>query len=66
MAHISGLVATGEFNNPFEIVIKTLRGPRSGLIFLKELEEKIKNHNHQIAGVATQLLEVQQPYLQII
>jgi len=43
MAHISGLVATQELNNPFEycdIVTttthKTLRGPRSGLIFFKK------------------------------
>ena len=51
MAHISGLVATKEFNNPFEycdIVTttthKTLRGPRSGMIFFKkELEEKINS-----------------------
>ena len=42
MAHISGLVATGEMNNPFEycdIVTttthKTLGGPRSGMIFFK-------------------------------
>lgn len=40
MAHISGLIAAGEQNNPFEycdIVTstthKTLRGPRSGMIF---------------------------------
>ena len=76
MAHISGLVATQEFNNPFEycdIVTttthKTLRGPRSGMIFFKkEFEDKINfsvfpslqggPHNHQISGVATQLLEV--------
>lgn len=43
MAHISGLVATQEINNPFEycdIVTttthKTLRGPRAGLIFSKK------------------------------
>ena len=49
MAHFSGLVATNEYNNPFEycdIVTstthKTLGGPRSGLIFFrKELEDKI-------------------------
>ncbi|KAL0246241.1 hypothetical protein GEMRC1_007453 [Eukaryota sp. GEM-RC1] len=42
MAHISGLVAAGVCNNPFEhsdIVVttthKTLRGPRSGLIFYR-------------------------------
>eukprot|EP01051_Picozoa_sp_SAG22_P010353 SAG22_NODE_927_length_6466_cov_3.979582_4_plen_470_part_00 len=43
MAHISGLVAAGEHNNPFEycdIVTttthKSLRGPRSGLIFFRK------------------------------
>ena len=78
MAHISGLVATQELSNPFELcdvvtttTHKTLRGPRSGMIFFKkEFEEQINfsvfpglqggPHNHQIAGVATQLLEVQQ------
>lgn len=49
---------------------KTLRGPRAGMIFFKkELEEAINfsvfpglqggPHQHQIAGIATQLLEVQ-------
>ena len=43
MAHISGLVAAAEHNNPFEhcdIVTttthKSLRGPRSGLIFFRK------------------------------
>ncbi len=76
MAHVSGLVATKEFNSPFEYcdvvtstTHKTLRGPRSGLIFYKkELKEKIDfavfpglqggPHNHQICALATQLLEV--------
>ena len=79
MAHISGLVVTEEMNNPFnycDVVTstthKTLRGPRSGMIFFrKELEDKINfsvfpmlqggPHQHQIAGLATQLLEVQTP-----
>ena len=79
MAHISGLVAAKEHNNPFEYcdvvtstTHKTLRGPRSGLIFCKkELEEAVNfavfpglqggPHNHQIAGVANQLLEVDTP-----
>ena len=77
MAHISGLVATEELSNPFEYcdvvtttTHKTLRGPRSGIIFFKrELEDSINfsvfpglqggPHNNQIAGLATQLLEVQ-------
>ena len=76
MAHISGLVATQELSNPFEFcdvvtttTHKTLRGPRSGLIFYrKEYEEDINfsvfpglqggPHQHQIAGVAVQLNEV--------
>jgi len=76
MAHVSGLVATQEFNSPFEhcdvvtsTTHKTLRGPRSGLIFYKkELKDKIDfavfpglqggPHNHQICALATQLLEV--------
>lgn len=76
MAHFSGLVATNEFKNPFEFcdivtttTHKTLRGPRSGMIFFrKNFEDKINQavfpmlqggpHQHQIAGVATQLKEV--------
>lgn len=76
MAHISGIVATGECNNPFDYcdvvtstTHKTLRGPRAGIIFFKkELEDKINfsvfpglqggPHNHQIAGIANQLLYV--------
>ena len=79
MSHISGLVATQEFNDPFEYcdvvtttTHKTLRGPRSGMIFYKrELGDAIDfavfpglqggPHNHQIAGVANQLLEAQTP-----
>lgn len=82
MAHISGLVATGEADSPFQyadIVTttthKSLRGPRSGMIFMKNddrnFETKIANavfpglqggpHMHQVAAVATQLLEVATP-----
>ncbi|CCW68599.1 unnamed protein product [Phytomonas sp. Hart1] len=60
MAHISGLVAAEEQNNPFEYADvvtstthKTLRGPRSGLIFFRKrvmkgktemnLEDRINN-----------------------
>ena len=82
MAHISGLVATGEAANPFEYcdvvtttTHKSLRGPRSGMIFYRKdergFEDKINNavfpalqggpHEHQIAAVATQLKEVGTP-----
>jgi glycine hydroxymethyltransferase len=68
MAHISGLVAANVCNSPFEYcdvvtstTHKSLRGPRSGLIFSKkEHEDAINNaifptlqggpHNHQVAG----------------
>jgi len=83
MAHISGLVAAGVVDSPFEychIVTttthKTLRGPRAGMIFFRkdknlDFEKRINAavfpslqggpHNHQIAGIATQLLEVATP-----
>ena len=79
MAHISGLVATGVHSSPFpfaDVVTttshKSLRGPRSGLIFFKSaFKERIDSavfpalqggpHNHQIAALATQLREVQTP-----
>lgn len=75
MAHISGLVCAGEANSPFEhcdIVTttthKSLRGPRSGMIFCKEpLLDNINQavfpalqggpHNHQIAALAVALKE---------
>ncbi len=80
MAHISGLVATGNAKSPFpycDIVTttthKSLRGPRSGMIFFRKDERQFERrineaifpalqggpHQHQIAGVATQLLEVE-------
>ncbi|CAB4378331.1 serine hydroxymethyltransferase [Rhizophagus irregularis] len=53
IAHISGLVAGQEANNPFELcdvvtttTHKTLRGPRAGLIFFRkkdELENRVNN-----------------------
>mmetsp|Transcript_16941 Transcript_16941/g.25304 ORF Transcript_16941/g.25304 Transcript_16941/m.25304 type:complete len:460 (+) Transcript_16941:56-1435(+) len=84
IAHISGLVATGQHPAPFEycdIVTttthKSLRGPRAGMIFFKyteripDIKERIDMavfpalqggpHNHQIGGLATQLLEVNSP-----
>jgi len=82
MAHISGLVACGECNNPFEYADvvtttchKSLRGPRAGMIFYRkderDFDTRIKNavfpalqggpHEHQIAGIATQLKEVMTP-----
>ena len=82
MAHISGLVAAGCAASPFELcdivtttTHKTMRGPRSGIIFYRKdargFEQKINwavfpalqggPHEHQIAGVATQLREVASP-----
>merc|ERR1719163_997723 len=84
IAHISGLVATGNHPSPFphcDVVTttthKSLRGPRSGMIFFKysenipDIKERIDMavfpglqggpHNHQIGGLAAQLLEVQTP-----
>ena len=79
MSHISGLVATKEISSPFkycDVVTttthKTLRGPRSGMIFSrKELMPQIDfavfpglqggPHNHQIAALCSQLHEVAQP-----
>merc|ERR1712176_1073816 len=82
IAHISGLVATGQHPSPFQhcdvvttTTHKSLRGPRSGMIFFKysdkfpDIKERIDMavfpglqggpHNHQIGGLAVQLLEVQ-------
>jgi len=91
IAHISGLVATGEAKSPFDYcdvvtttTHKSLRGPRAGMIFFRkgptsaepdaphyDYEDKINfsvfpslqggPHNHQIAGLATQLKEVATP-----
>lgn len=75
IAHISGLVSSGELSDPFEYVDivtttthKTLRGPRSAMIFHKKslnIGDKIDfavfpglqggPHNHQIAAVAVAL-----------
>ena len=79
MAHISGLVATKQCNSPFEYcdvvtstTHKSLRGPRSGMIFAKKsFEDAINNavfpalqggpHNHQIAALAVALKQASQP-----
>merc|ERR1719345_232137 len=84
IAHISGLIATGQHPSPFpycDVVTttthKSLRGPRSGMIFYKysekipDIKEKIDMavfpalqggpHNHQIGALAAQLLEVNTP-----
>merc|ERR1712127_927543 len=84
IAHISGLVATGQHVSPFEhcdvvttTTHKSLRGPRAGMIFFKysekfpDIKERIDMavfpglqggpHNHQIGGLAAQLLEVASP-----
>ena len=79
MSHISGLVATKEANNPFlysDVVTttthKTLRGPRSGMIFCKnKFIEQINfavfpslqggPHNNVISAVAVALKEASTP-----
>jgi glycine hydroxymethyltransferase len=79
MAHTSGLVATGYAKSPFayaDVVTstthKTLRGPRSGMIFAKrEYMDQINSavfpslqggpHNHQIAALAVALKEASEP-----
>lgn len=79
IAHVSGLIASKLLNNPFEhcdvvtsTTHKTLRGPRSGIIFYKLDERDLKGkidfavfpslqggpHNNVIAGIAAQLKEV--------
>lgn len=79
MAHISGLVAVGEAKNPFlyaDVVTttthKSLRGPRSGMIFSKKhLSDQIDfavfpslqggPHNNVISAVAVALKEASTP-----
>merc|ERR1711904_83722 len=84
IAHISGLVATGQHPSPFEhcdvvttTTHKSLRGPRSGMIFYKysnkipDVKDRIDMavfpalqggpHNHQIGALAVQLKEVATP-----
>jgi len=79
MAHTAGLILTGALDNPFpycDVVTttthKTLRGPRSALIFCKkDLEKMIDDavfpgcqggpHNNNIAAVAIALGETLRP-----
>jgi glycine hydroxymethyltransferase len=79
MSHFSGLVAAKEHESPFELADvvtttthKTLRGPRSGMIFARtkymdDINQAVfpmlqgGPHEHQIAAVATQLKEVASP-----
>ncbi|RXG56310.1 Thioredoxin domain-containing protein [Armadillidium vulgare] len=80
MAHVSGLVAAKLVPSPFpfcDIVTttthKTLRGPRSGIIFFRK--DKINQavfpglqggpHNNQIAGVAVALKQAKQPSFRV-
>lgn len=79
IAHISGFVATQEMADPFpfcDVVTttthKTLRGPRSGMIFCRTPHARLIDdavfpglqggpHNHQIAALATALKEAATP-----
>jgi glycine hydroxymethyltransferase len=79
MAHISGLVAGGMAVSPFDFADivtttthKSLRGPRSGMIFAKIENMNAINsavfpmlqggpHNHQIGALAVALKEASQP-----
>lgn len=82
MSHFAGLVAGGAYPSPFEYadvvtttVHKTLRGPRSAIIFAKkdarELDKKVDKavfpgmqggpHMNQIAAVAVTLKEAMSP-----
>lgn len=79
MAHISGLIAGQVMNDPFpycDVVTstthKSLRGPRSGIIFMRKKYEDAINfavfpsthggpHNTQIAALAVQMKQVVTP-----
>jgi glycine hydroxymethyltransferase len=70
IAHISGLVATEQHNNPFEYcdvvtstTHKTLRGPRSGIVFVNK-NTKDYNGNESYGQVAKQIDEAIFPGLQ--
>ncbi|CAB4068308.1 glyA [Lepeophtheirus salmonis] len=66
MAHISGVIAGGQINGPFDhadvvstTTHKTLRGPRSGLIYFRPLQGG--PHNHAIAAVAAAFKQAMDP-----
>ncbi|CAM9735316.1 unnamed protein product [Laminaria digitata] len=82
MAHISGLVAAGEAADPFphshvvtSTTHKSLRGPRSGVIFSRYVSGGLNDlvdfavfpalqggpHNHQITALAVALKEAAKP-----
>ena len=70
IAHISGLVATNEHNNPFDYVDivtstthKTLRGPRAGIIFIRK-NLKDREGNVVIGKVAQQIHDAVFPGIQ--
>lgn len=86
MAHIAGLIAAGVVKNPFDYgfdVItttthKTLRGPRGGMILIRESEAIAKKvnkaifpglqggpHMNVIAGIAVALGEAMQPSFKV-
>jgi len=67
MAHISGLVAAGVTPSPFDycdIVTttthKTLRGPRSGMIFCRKGNARIMSS--QFSRASFRLLFISRPY----
>lgn len=79
IAHVSGLIATQQLNDPFpfcDVVTstthKSLRGPRSGIIFMRKKFAEAINfavfpscqggpHNTQIGAVAVQMKQVMTP-----
>jgi len=83
MSHFSGFIAAGLLESPFPhcdfvttTTHKTLRGPRSAMIFGRsEYMDAINSsvfpgiqggpHNHQIAGVATALLQASKPEFRV-
>ncbi|XP_061191276.1 serine hydroxymethyltransferase-like [Saccostrea echinata] len=71
MAHVSGLVAAGLTPSPFEycdIVTttthKTLRGPRSGMIFYRKGVRRVKNGKEEMYDLEKRINEAVFPGLQ--